>query len=84
MIGQPPQCRLHQRRECLLDPVVVLGLAQGRRREQVPHLLGRGAQPVPLVVIAQQHLRHGQAHQLSVGHLRRAAQGRTCQSRKKE
>jgi hypothetical protein len=30
-------------------------------------------QPVPLIVIAQQYLRHGKADQLGVGHLRRAA-----------
>jgi hypothetical protein len=35
----------------------------------VTHLPCRGAQPAPLVVIAQQHLRHGQAHQLGVTHL---------------
>jgi hypothetical protein len=41
--------------------------------KQVPDLLRRGAQPVPLVVMTQQHLRHGQADQLGVGHLRRLA-----------
>jgi hypothetical protein len=59
MLGQPAQRGLHQRRG-RLDPVVVLALPQ-QPREQVPDLLRRGAQPVPLVVIAQQHLRHGQA-----------------------
>jgi len=42
--------------------------------KQVADPGGRGAQPVPLVVMAQQHLRHRQAHQLRIGHLRRAAQ----------
>jgi hypothetical protein len=49
---------------------LVLASAAGK---QVPDALGRGAQPVPLVVIAQQHLRHGQADQLRVGYLRRLA-----------
>jgi hypothetical protein len=71
VIGQLAQRRLHQRRE-RLDPVVVPGLAQ-QPREQVPDQLRGGAQPVPLVVVAQQHLRHGQAHQLRVGNLRRLA-----------
>ena len=35
-----------------------------------PTRQGSRAQPVPLVVIAQQHLRHRQADQLGVGHLR--------------
>jgi len=38
-------------------------------REQVAYLLRRGAQPVPLVVIAQQHLSHRQAGQFGIGHL---------------
>jgi NADPH:quinone reductase-like Zn-dependent oxidoreductase len=33
-------------------------------------LVNSRAQPVPLVVIAQQHLRHRQADQLGAGHLR--------------
>jgi hypothetical protein len=60
---------LHQRRRGL-QPLVVLALAQ-QPGEQVPHAGGSGPQPVPLVVVAQQHLRHGQAGQLGVGHLRR-------------
>jgi hypothetical protein len=71
MVGQPPQRGFHQRRRAL-EPLVVLALAQ-QQREQVPDLLRRGAQPVPLVVIAQQHLRDRQADQLGVGHLRRLA-----------
>jgi hypothetical protein len=70
--GQPPQRRLHQRRG-RLEAVVVLALAQ-QPGEQVPDPGRCGAQPVPLVVITQQHLRHRQADQLRVGHLRRAAQ----------
>jgi hypothetical protein len=54
------------------QPDVALALPQ-QSREQVPGLLRRGARPVPLVVIAQQHLRHRQARQLGVGHLRRLA-----------
>ena len=71
VVSQPAQRRFHQRRGGL-DPVVVLALAQ-QPGKQVPDLPGRGAQPVPLVVIAQQHLRHGQAHQLGVGDIRRLA-----------
>jgi hypothetical protein len=37
--------------------------------EQVPGPGWSGAQPVPLVVMAPQHLRRRQARQLSVGHL---------------
>jgi hypothetical protein len=69
--GQPAQRRLHQRR-CRLDPLVVLALAQ-QPGEQVPDPPRRGTEPVPLIVIAQQDLRHGQAHQLGVGHLGRLA-----------
>jgi hypothetical protein len=32
-----------------------------------------GAQPVPLVVVAEQHMRDGQAGQFGVGYLRRPA-----------
>ena len=71
VIGQTAQRGLHQRRGGH-DPVVVLGLAQ-QPGKQVPDLPGRGAQPVPLIVEAQQHLRHGQADQLGVGHLGRLA-----------
>ncbi len=67
-LRQPPQRRLHQRRRGL-DALVVLALPQ-EPQEQVSDLLGRGAQPAPLVVMAQQHLRDGQADQLRVGHLR--------------
>ena len=59
VIGQPPQRRLHQRRERLAAGRCTR-LAQ-QPGEQVPDPAERGAQPVPLVVIAQQHLRHRQA-----------------------
>jgi hypothetical protein len=39
-----------------------------------------GAQPVPLVVEAQQHLRHRQADQLGIGHLRRLARPASAQA----
>ena len=41
--------------------------------EQVPDQPRRDPQPVPLVITPQQHLRDGDARQLSVGHLRPAA-----------
>ena len=64
----------------VLQPGVVLALPQ-QPREQVPDPVRRGAQPVPLVVIAQQYLSHRQADQFGVGHLRRLprAGGRTRQ-----
>jgi hypothetical protein len=65
VFGQPPQRRLQQRRS-LLEPGVVLALVQ-QSWEQVTDPARRGPQPAPLVVVAQQHLSHGQAHQLSVG-----------------
>jgi hypothetical protein len=42
-------------------------------REQVPDQPRRDPQPVPLVIEPQQHLRHGDARQLGVGHLRPAS-----------
>jgi len=71
VIGQPPQRGLHQRRRAL-EPLVVLALAQ-QPGKQVPDPGPGGAQPVPLVVVAQQHLRDGQADQFGVGYLRRLA-----------
>ena len=70
-IGQPAQRGFHQRR-CRFKPGVVFRLAQ-QPREQMPDLLGRSPQPVPLVVITQQYLGHRQAHQFGIGHLRRPA-----------
>jgi hypothetical protein len=71
LLSQPAQRRFHQR--CgVLEPPVLLAVPQ-QLREQVPGQPGRRAQPVPLVVIAEQHLRHGQAYQLRVGDLRRPA-----------
>ena len=68
-VGQPAQGGLHQRRE-LPQPGVVL--AVGRQpREQVPDQARGGAQPVPLVVVPEQDLRHGQAGELGVGDFRR-------------
>ena len=71
LVRQPPQRGLYQRGGGL-QPLVVLALAQ-QPGKQVPGPGGCGAQPVPLVVKAQQHLRHRQACQLSVGDLRRLA-----------
>jgi hypothetical protein len=78
VIGQPSQRGLHQQRGGL-DPVVVLALAQ-QAGEQVPYSCGRGTQPVPLVVIAQQYLRRRQAHQLRVAHLGRPARAGTTRA----
>jgi hypothetical protein len=58
---------LHEPRRAL-QPLVVLDLAQ-QPGKQVPGPGGCGAQPVPLVVIARHHLRHGQADELGVGQL---------------
>ena len=68
MLGQPPQRGLHQRRR-VLEPLVVLALAE-ETGEQVPDPRPGGPQPVVFVVVAQQHLGHGQTDQLGVGHHR--------------
>ncbi len=50
----------------------------------MPDVPGGGAQPVPLVVIAQQHLRHRQAHQLGVSHLRRLTRPGPAQAERRD
>ncbi len=54
------------------QPLVVLRLVQ-QPQEQLPDPRAGSPQPLPLVVEAQQPLRHGQADQPGVGHLRRLA-----------
>jgi hypothetical protein len=67
VVGQPPQGGLQQPGHLSQPPVVGrLGQQPGG---QVPDPAGRGPQPVVFVVVAQQHLGHGQADQLGVGDL---------------
>ena len=49
-----------------LDPFVVAGLF-GQIREQVPKPAVTHSQPMVFASCAEQHLRHGQAHELGVG-----------------
>ena len=68
-MSQPAQRGLHQRRRGLGARSSYSSLPAACRGNRSSHQPGRGAQPAPLVVETQQHLGHGQAHQLGVGFL---------------